>query len=466
MEYSLTDVLAIMIKHFLLIVLCTFLGFLSFYLINRYVTAPSYTAHVKMYVNPNEATGAGDLNELNYAQKVITTYINFLKTNRFYQEVAEGSGLSYTADEIKKLTTIQSVDNTEIFEISVTTGSPMDSYLLVGTMQEIAPGFIKNIKNSSEINIVDPVILPESPSGPNILLNTLVGGILGLLLSVMVSFLWEAFNVKIKSKEELVKRYSIPVIGRIPYYRRRKKSFLDFIPIPVIGKRSALLVQRPDVKEESRFDVNEAFTELKTNMRFTLFRGGCKKVVITSPLPEEGKSTTSSNLAIKLAQSGERVLLLDCDLRKGKISSYFKLRSRPGMSDVLSGLLNEKDAIQYTPYEKLQVITMGSIPPNPAELLGSPQVEELLQRLEKNYDYIIIDSPPVNVVSDVLSLAKLVDGVAVVVREGVTSHPHVANALEKFRLADAVVLGFIINGSAQSQNKRSKSYYYYQGKNG
>jgi len=465
-EYSLTDVLAIMIKHFLLIVLCTFLGFLSFYLVNRYVTEPSYTAQVKMYVNPNEATGSGDLNELNYAQKVITTYINFLKTNRFYQEVAEGSGLSYTADELKRMTTIQSVDNTEIFEISVTSNDPMDSYLLAGTMQEITPGFIKNIKDSSEISIVDPVVLPESPSGPNILLNTLVGGILGLLLSVMASFLWEAFNVKIKSKEELVKRYSIPVIGSIPYYKRREKSLFDFIPIPVVGKRSLLLAQRGDAKEERRFDVNEAFQELKTNMRFTLFHGGCKKIIITSPLPEEGKSTTSSNLAIKLAQSGERVLLLDCDLRKGKISSYFKLRSKPGMSDLLSGLLSEKEVIQYTPYEKLQVITMGSIPPNPAVLLGSPQLEELFQRLEKNYDYIIIDSPPVNVVSDVLSLAKSVDGIAVVVREGVTTHPNVANALEKFKLADAVVLGFIINGSSRNQGKRSKSYYYYQGKNG
>jgi capsular exopolysaccharide synthesis family protein len=454
-----------MMKHFLVIVVCTFIGFVSFFVVNRYITDPSYTAQVKLYVNPNEATGTGDLNELNYAQKVISTYINFLRTNQFYKEVMKGSGLNYTANDLRGMTTIQSIDNTEIFEISVTSNDPEHSYILVKTMQELAPDFIRNIKDTSEINIVDPVSLPESPSGPNILFNTLVGGILGLLFSSIASFVWEAFNIKIKNKDELVRRYSIPVLGNIPYYKNTDKGLFDFIPFM---RNRALPIQQKVVgtEEDKRFDVNEAFQELRTNMRFTLFNTGCKKLIITSPLPEEGKSTTSSNLAIKLAQAGERVLLLDCDLRKGKIGSYFNLRSRPGISDVLSGLLNEKDVIQNTNYENLKIITMGSIPPNPAELISSTQMEEFIQRVEKDYDYIIIDSPPVNVVSDVLGIAKLVDGVAIVVREGVTSHPNVTNALEKFKLTDAVVLGFIINGTSQNQVKRSKSYYYYQSNHG
>ena len=463
MEYSLADILAIMMKHLLVIVVCTFIGFVSFFVVNRYITDPSYTAHVQLYVNPNESTGSGDLNELNYAQKIISTYINFLKTNQFYEEVIEGSGLNYTANDLRGMTTIQSIDNTEIFEISVTSNDPENSFLLVKTMQEIAPDFIRNIKDTSEISIVDPVILPDSPSGPNILFNTLVGGILGMLLSTVVSFAWETFNIKIKGREELVRRYCIPVLGNIPAYKHTDRGLFDFIPY--MRKRGNQIQQRAVAVEDKRFDVNEAFQELKTNIRFTLFNKGCKKLIITSPLPEEGKSTTSSNLAIKLAQSGERVLLLDCDLRKGKIGSYFNLRSRPGMSDVLSGLLSEKDVIQNTNYEKLKIITMGSIPPNPAELISSPQMEEFIQRVEKDYDYIIIDSPPVNVVSDILGIAKLVDGIAIVVREGVTSHPNVANALEKFKLTDTVVLGFIINGASQNQVKRSRSYYYRQGNN-
>ncbi len=464
MEYSLSDILAIVIKHFLVIVVCTFIGFVSFFVVNRYITDPSYTAHVKMYVDPNEATGAGDLNELNYAQKVISTYINFLRTNQFFEKVIKGSGLNYTANELKDMTTIQSVDNTEIFEISVTSNDPEHSYLLVKTMQEIAPDFIRNIKDTSKINIVDPVILPESPSDPNILLNTLVGGILGFILSIVVSFAWEALNIKIKGRDELLKRYSIPVLGSIPYYKNTEKGLFDFIPF--MRKRAHQIQQKVGAEEDKRFDVNEAFQELKINMRFTLFNTGCKKLIITSPLPEEGKSTTSANLAIKLAQAGEKVLLLDCDLRKGMIGSYFNLRSRPGMSDVLSGILSEGDVIQNTNFEKLKVITMGSIPPNPAELISSPQMEGFLQRMEKDYDYIIIDSPPVNVVSDILGIAKLVDGIAIVVREGVTSHPNLAEALEKFRLTDAIVLGFIVNGVSQNQVKRSKSYYYHKGNNG
>lgn len=464
MDYSLSDILAIVIKHVLLIVVCTFIGFVSFFVVNRYIIDPSYTAHVQMYVDPNESTGAGNLNELNYAQKIISTYINFLKTNQFYEKVIKSSGLNYSANELKEITTIQSVDNTEIFEISVTTNNPELSYLLVKTMQEIAPDFIRNIKDTSQINIVDPVILPDKPSGPNVLLNTMVGGILGMLLSILASIAWDAFNIKIKGRDELARRYSIPVLGNIPYYKNPEKTVFDYIPF--MKKQARQLQQKMGIEEDKRFDVNEAFQELKTNIRFTLFNPGCKKLIITSPLPEEGKSTTSANLAIKLAQAGERVLLLDCDLRKGRVGSYFNLRSRPGMSDVLSGLLSESEVIQNTNYETLKVITMGSIPPNPAELISSTQMEGFLKRVELNYDYIIIDSPPVNVVSDILGIAKLVDGVAIVVREGVTSHPSVTDALEKFKLTDAVILGFIMNGASQNQVKRSKSYYYYKSGNG
>jgi capsular exopolysaccharide synthesis family protein len=124
-------------------------------------------------------------------------------------------------------------------------------------------------------------------------------------------------------------------------------------------------------------------------------------------------------------------------------------------------MASDDEVLLKTKYDNLRVIPLGVIPPNPTELLGSASMEELIKRMEKKFDYIIIDSPPVNVVSDVLSLVSLVDGIVIVVREGITSHPNISNALTKYKLAEANILGFVINGISLNQSKRSRSRHYY-----
>lgn len=462
MEYSLTDIISILIKRLVMIAICTFLGFLVLYIINSYFTKPIYTASVQMYVNPNDTSTSADINELNYAQKVITTYICFLKTKTFYQQVVEECKLNYTADQIRAITTIVPISNTEIFQISVTSYDPNDSYYLVDAMQKVAPKLIRSIKDTAEISVVDPVTLPQGPSGPNVKLNTIIGGMLGFFLSVLAAFGWELLDGNVKSREDLIRRYQKPVLGAIPnynIYRNRRFKFLNMIP--ALRKRFLVSSRIRGIDEDKKFEVNEAYIELRTNLRFTVFKNDCKKLIISSPVPEDGKSTTSANIANTIAQTGAKVLLLDCDLRKGRVHNFFNLRGKPGMSDILSDMISENNAIQKTGNENLQVIAMGSIPPNPTELLGSTQMEELMKRLEKNYDYIIIDSPPVNVVSDVLTMINLVDGIVVVVREGVTSYTDISNALNKYKLAEANILGFVINGITLNQGKKYKSHYNY-----
>jgi len=165
-----------------------------------------------------------------------------------------------------------------------------------------------------------------------------------------------------------------------------------------------------------------------------------------------------------MAQTGARVLLIDCDLRKGKLHRFFNFKSMPGLSDVLSGLAAETEVIRNTAYKNLQVIPMGSKPPNPAEMLASVHMEELIGKLAKSYDYIIIDTPPVNVVSDAIGLVKLVDGILFVVRQAVTSHPQIVSAISKYELVNANILGFVLNGTVQKQGLKSKSGYYYRSK--
>lgn len=463
MEYSLKDLFAILMKRLVFIILCTVLGLTSFFIINRYIKKPIYTASVQMYVNPNESSTVYDLSQLNYAQKVIATYVQFLKTKAFYQQVAEETKLPYSPDEIQAMTSIQIVNSTEIFQISVTSYSARDSFKIVEAMQVIAPELIKSIKSNAEISIVDPVELPRWPSGPNVSFNTVVGGVLGFLFSVSVTFLWEFIDTNVKNKEELLMKYCMPVLGSIPnYHKFNRIRFRIIKAIPQLRKFYLRRVRTKDINKDKRFEVSEAYNELRTNLRFTVTKNECKKVIISSPIPEDGKSTTSVNLAITIAQTGVKVLLIDCDLRKGRIHNFFNIKSKPGLSDVLSGLVADKDVIQNTSYENLHVLPMGSLPPNPSDLLGSARMEEIITKLEKQYDYIIIDTPPINVVSDVLSLVKLVDGIVIVVREGITSHPNIVNALNKYKLANAKILGFVINGTSSDQGKTKTQYYYYR----
>jgi capsular exopolysaccharide synthesis family protein len=462
MEYSIKEIVSLLMKRMVFIVTCTLVGLCVFFLISQYVIKPSYTASVQMYVSQGDSTTSANLNELNYAQKVVSTYINFLQTKVFYDLVLENSELEYTREDLKEMTRIQTVNNTEIFQISVTTHNPNDSFELVNSMQQIAPGHISSIKDNAKISVVDPVIIPTVPSSPNVLLNTFVGGMAGLVISVLLSFLWETIDVNVKNQEDLTKKYHLPILGAIPNFNSNhlnptsKWKFINNFKRKEQQENSD-----NNINDDSKFMINESYKALRTNLRFTLRSDSCKKILISSPVPEDGKSTTSTNVAITIAQTGVKVLLVDCDLRKGRLHSSFKLKNSPGISDTLSGLNELKEVIQYTSYANLHVITMGSIPPNPTELLASSQMEEFLQKVEKEYDYIIIDTPPVNVVSDSLSLVKLVDGVLLVVRENNTSHPNIQGALQKYEFVEANLLGFVLNGVSLNQGKSKKQYYYY-----
>jgi capsular exopolysaccharide synthesis family protein len=414
-----------------------------------------------MYVNSNDVSSTADLNELNYAQKIVSTYINFLQTKKFYQMVADECGLNYTPKQLKKMTEIQAVNNTEIFELSVTAEEQQDSYQIAKTMQNVVPRLIKSIKHNSEISVVDPAVYPTSPVDSQTLLNTIVGAIIGFIGAAIFVLLWEIVDVNVKNQEDLKKRYSIPLLGAIPDFRLNHKNLGRLLhSLPLIKKYVKFHVQRGSIDKGANFFVNEAYNALRTNLRFTLRKDTCKKLIISSPSPQEGKSTTSANLAITLAHSGAKVMLMDCDLRKGTLHNLFQLKSSPGISDILSGMFLEKDVIQTTDYENLEVLSMGALPPNPNELLNSIQMEDLIKKLEKNYDYIIIDSSPVNIVSDVLGLVKMADGVVLVVREGITSHNSIENVISKYKLSQANILGFVLNGVYMKQSKKLKSKYY------
>jgi len=212
---------------------------------------------------------------------------------------------------------------------------------------------------------------------------------------------------------------------------------------------------------KSPFDVKEAYKSARTNIMFSLTKPGCKKVIITSAFPKEGKTTTCVNIAIAFAQTSARVLIIDCDLRKPRLHKIFKLKEQIGLTNVLSRMNTIEETIQKTGFYGLEVLAAGTTPPNPAELLASDGMKELLDNLSEKYDYIFIDTPPINVVTDAVVLSPFISGVFLVARQKFTDHRSIKDALTRLELANVKPMGFILNDVDEYSSKYKYGYKRY-----
>ena len=228
------------------------------------------------------------------------------------------------------------------------------------------------------------------------------------------------------------------------------------------------LLKREFIKEkvlsaDTTFQVREAYKTLRTNVIFSLPQEGCKKICVTSSIASEGKSTNCLNLAITFAETGAKVLIVDCDLRRPNISKLLEKKSFPGLSNVLVGLNKLDDVIQDSGYKNLDVIFSGNIPPNPAELLGSDKMGEIIEELSQKYDYIFFDTAPVNIVTDTTILAKWMSGIIMVVLYNSTDKDTIEEAVKQLEFVGGKILGFILNGVVYGNNGAYR-YNYKRGK--
>lgn len=216
-----------------------------------------------------------------------------------------------------------------------------------------------------------------------------------------------------------------------------------------------------------KFRIEESYKSIRTNIMLSVIKNGCKTIVVSSSNAGEGKTTTSINLAISLAQADQRVLLIDGDLRKPKIHHYFSIPNSPGLTNFLSDVANNKsrsadlfDTVHPTEIANLSIITSGSIPPNPAEILGSELMAEFLKEISKHFDYIIVDTPPVNLVSDALPVVRMSDGIIIVVKSNSSTHPELDKTIEALRFIKANIIGFVVNFVENKDKRYGKKYGY------
>lgn len=218
LEYSLSEIFVMVIKRLWILVLCILLATSGAFSVTKFLIAEEYTASVSMYVAPNNGNAdlIASLNELNYAQKVVNTYIEILKTDSFMNSVAEESGLGYSAEALKKMIEMGPLNDTEIFKVQVTTTDPRESLSLANTIARLAPQKIIEIKDADAVRVVDPATLPAVPSSPNILMNTVIGFAVGLIMGIMTALIIEMRDKRVKDEDDMLKHYGIPILGVIP----------------------------------------------------------------------------------------------------------------------------------------------------------------------------------------------------------------------------------------------------------
>lgn len=219
------------------------------------------------------------------------------------------------------------------------------------------------------------------------------------------------------------------------------------------------------INDRSPFAIVESFKAIRTNLSFAVPNNAkCKKILFTSSFPAEGKTAVTANVGITIAQTDAKVLIIDADLRKPNIHTRFGLANSVGLSNLLSGMATIEEAITHNVKGNLDILTAGIIPPNPSELFATDNMKTLMRYAEENYDYVIVDTPPINVVADALDLSPLVDGVVLVVKYKFSTHPATREALDKLQFVGANIIGIIMNNvTADDKKYYKKNGYKYSG---
>lgn len=328
--------------------------------------------------------------------------------------------------------------------------------------QAVAAGMIGNVR------LLDKAEVPEHPVRPNKRLNLLLGMLLGVLLGVGAAFVYHLFDTRIVTPEDL-RKAGLSLLGAVPTINvRRLERALRQQAGKGLREEDAWKVQRKLITHFSpKSPISEAYRSLRTTLLMHLEQSGARStagerapaIIVTSSTTQEGKSLTSANLAVTLAQTGRRTLIIDADMRRPTAHKNFGLERNVGLSGVLAGNQTAVATISDTDIENLQVLSAGPIPPNPAELLASAAMGDLLAWARREYDFVIVDTPPVVPVTDPTILSRLVDAVVLVVRSNSSHHREVGEALSKLQQADCKVLGAVLND--YDIKRVYGSYYYY-----
>jgi tyrosine-protein kinase Etk/Wzc len=322
------------------------------------------------------------------------------------------------------------------------------------------------------VNVLDPAIIPKKPISPNVILNLVFGSLSGLFLGVVIVVVRSRLDDRIRGPEDLKKRGIVPLgtIGRFQIENQKNGKNGHAVPAEMARLSPNL------VAFTSPFSaMSEGYRHLRTNLLFIQPDKPIRTILVSSSSPQEGKSTTVANLAISFAQGENRVLLVDADMRRPTANTLFGVTREPGLSNVISNPSSLEVAVHRRVLENLDVLSSGTVPPNPAEILGSRRMREFIERVKSSYDIVIFDSPPLLAATDAAILSSMVDVALIVVRAGETGFALLERAAEILQGVGKNPAGIVVNnfdagtayGGYYGRHRRETyAYAYGYGANG
>lgn len=334
-----------------------------------------------------------------------------------------------------------------------------------GLLQRLKEAGVAAGLRSSNIQIVDQARVPTSPYAPN-MSHSLMGGLLmGCFLGVLAVFLMESLDNTVRTPEEAEAISSLSAMGIIPTHRASRQS-RDSVFRRVTASSPDDSIREIFSITWPKSEIAESYRALRTSILLTSRSRPSKVLLVTSAMPKDGKTTTSINTAVVLAQSGLRVLLIDADLRRPSVHSALKLPNRSGLSTWLSGTDQDRPHIIPSGVPNLDILPTGPKPPYPAELLGLSSFGLMLETLRSQYDHVVIDSPPVLSVTDAVMMSALADSVLLVIRSRQTTKGALRRSLDVLHQADACVMGIVLNDFNVNGEEYAYYRYYYGYGNG
>jgi len=416
---------------------------------------PVYEAQVVLLVRPAQPLGSTDptVAALTSAE-ISSTYASLMTERPLLESVSADLGLKIKPVDLAKEIKVTPEPNTTILDVSVQDTNPalardlanrlVANFIAQVKQMQQQETLVANARTGDDLVVVSPAVLPDKPVSPNKTLNVAIAFAAGLLVALGIAFLLDYLDQSIKSDEELTERLGLISIGHVAFAPAAKGRRADLV---------ALDAQSPAA---------EAYKGLRTNLLFSTIDQELKTIVVTSAGPGEGKSRTAANLAAVLAGAGHKTLLIDADFRRPSLHKIFARIRNVGLSNLILQDVAENDAItSVETVPNLWLVTSGPTPPNPSELLGSGRIRELMARLRSAFTYVIIDTPPINAVTDAAILAAAANGTILVVEQGVTSFPALEHAKQLLDRVGAHTIGVVMNKVRASAGSYAYEYGNY-----
>ncbi|WP_291048131.1 polysaccharide biosynthesis tyrosine autokinase [Herbiconiux sp.] len=420
------------------------------------VATPKYEAQTKVFVSvqSSESASAGELVSGNsYAQQKVKSYLDIVASPSVLEPVIKELGLDVSPSELATQISATSPANTVIIQISVVDTDPQQAANLANatanSFQDVIVDDLEKPLGGGpslvKVQTIQPAVPPSKPFSPNLAQNIALGALLGLIVGLGAAVLRSTLDTRVHGRHDVEALTDVPILGGTTYDPESTQH-------PLI------------VHTDPRNPRAESFRGLRTNLRFVNVDDSQRAFVVTSSIPGEGKSTTTANLALALAETGARVVLIDADLRLPRLAGYMGLEGSVGLTDVLIGRVPLADVLQRWGDKELYVLPAGQLPPNPSELLGSEAMVSLLAALNKQVDYVLLDSPPLLPVTDAAVLSSLTAGAIVVAAAGKVKKTELSSAIRNLNQTNSKVIGIVMTMlPTKGVDSYGGEYSYYGG---